>query len=131
MSRYGNYDENDYFEPTRHVKQQTMNGCHRVDDEDEDDLYENRIEFEAVTRLLNSNVYLHDSLRKNAEKLKRWLNESEEFATAWRDFQNSGGIDADDFKSFMAGTFRCRLVPRKKHLRLVSNSKPKPIRLRR
>src|SRR3981189_1817475 len=98
MARYGNYDEDDYFEPTRHVKQQAMNGRHSVDDDYEDDLYENRIEFEAVTRLLRSNVYFQDGLRANAEKLKRWLSESEEFATAWRDFTESGGINADDFK---------------------------------
>jgi hypothetical protein len=129
MSRYGNYDEDDYFEPTRHIKK-TVNGC-RVDDyRDEDDLYENRIEFEAVTRMLKSNVYHQEGLRANADRLKRWLSESEEFATAWKDFIASGGINADDFKSFMAGTFRCRLVRRKKHLRLVANAKPQRIRLR-
>ena len=130
MSRYGDSFEDNYFEPTRSIKK-TVNGC-RVDDyRDEDDLYENRIEFEAVARLLKSNVYFQEGLRANAERLKRWLSESEEFATAWKDFTDSGGINADDFKSFMAGTFRCRLVRRKKHLRLVANNKPRRIRLRR
>ena len=129
MSRYGGYDENDYFEPTRHIKK-AVNG-RRVDDyRDEDDLYENRIEFEAVTRLLKSVVYHQEGLRANAERLKCWLCESEEFAEAWRDFVNSGGISAADFESFMAGKFRCRRVPRKKHLRLVANAKPQRIRLR-
>ena|SRR5882724_7548135 len=130
MSRYGNYDEGDYFEPTRHVKQ-AMNGRRQYSEEDfEDEFYENRIEIDAVWRLLKSNTYHLEGLTANAERLKCWLSESEEFATAWRDFIASGGINADDFKSFMAGTFRCRLVRRKKHLRLVANAKPQRIRLR-
>jgi hypothetical protein len=128
--RYGD-PEDDFFEPTRHtIKKAAANGCHRYDDY-EDDGDRGRIEIDEVVRLLKSNNYYRDGLRANVATLKRWLDGSEEFAEAWKDFTISGGISADDFKSFMAGTFRCRRVPRKKHLRLVASAKPQRIKLPR
>jgi hypothetical protein len=123
-------DQDDFFEPTRRTIKKAANGFHRYDDyEDDDD--RDRIEIDEVVRLLKSNNYYQNGLRATAATLKRWLDGSEEFAEAWKDFTISGGINADDFERFMAGTFRCRRIRRKKHLRLVANNKPGRIRLRR
>ena len=90
-----------------------------------------RIDANDVLDTLYSIEQHRQELHDATNTLQRWLNGSEEFTEAWREFTNCGGITAADFKSFVDGTFRCRRIRRKKHLRLVANNKPQRIRLRR
>ncbi len=131
MSRTYDDDDDGYFEPTRRqpIKRAVNGRSYNDDDFDDDD--RDRIEIDEVVRLLKANVYYGDGLRANAVTLQKWLNGSEEFSEAWHEFTGSGGISADDFRSFMNGTFRARLTRRKKHLRLVATTKAPRIRLRR
>jgi hypothetical protein len=89
------------------------------------------IEHDEVIDLLQSIERHQHALREAYRTIQQWLDGSEQFAEAWCEFTESGGVSADDFVRFIAGTFRCRRVRRKKHLRLVSSSKPQRIRLRR
>lgn len=66
------------------------------------------------------------------ELLRRWLAWSPDLQEAWNKFQRYGGTSGQDFRALMQGNLRHRLNLRsKKHLRLISNRQPRPIRLRR
>ena len=81
------------------------------------------IEHDEVIGLLQSMERHQQALHEANSTMQQWLNGSDEFADAWREFTESGGVSVDDFKAFINGTFRCRLVRRKKHLRLVNRNR--------
>ena len=43
----------------------------------------------------------------------------------YESFLRSGGISHEDFERFLDGDMRPRLTPRKGHLRLISNTRPR------
>jgi hypothetical protein len=117
----GKFDDEDDEEELRPLRRRIYN-----EDEDEEEpeydpeeelehflqrLDRFRRQFALEFRLLNSLLTRHPDLRAQYES-----------------FLRSGGISHADFERFLDGDMRPRLTPRKGHLRLVSNTRPRLVR---
>ncbi len=93
-----------------------------ADYEDDFDVY---IDVDDVVSLLRSIEYSQRQLRSAAEILQRYVEDSPDFAKAWREFNDAGGVSAEDFERFLDDRMRYRPVKRKRHLRVISNNRGK------
>jgi hypothetical protein len=65
------------------------------------------------------------SIAAYTNMLQGWLATSDEFAAAWQEFCEQGGLSASDYHAFVHGCFQPRPLECQKHLRLVAdNDKP-------
>jgi hypothetical protein len=85
---------------------------------------------DEVVALLRDIERLRNRLASNAYILQHWLHGSEDLAKIWQAFTMQGGIGADDFEKFMAGTFRpCHPIRQCRHLRLLTGSQRRSARM--
>jgi hypothetical protein len=85
------------------------------------------ISLSDIMDLLLSIERSRQALRNDMATLQEWLADNSEFAKAYREFEGAGGVSADDFYKFVAGTFRVRRgIRKKRHLRLITSNKSLP-----
>jgi hypothetical protein len=93
-------------------------------DDDEDDGYYLDDPEEALTRLLKRIGSIRDQLDQTQGQLSDLLQEEPELAQQYRRFIQQGGLTAEDFERFQLNLLRPRITRSRKHLRLVSSTKP-------
>ena len=110
---------------------------HRTDDEDERRLvrryltsrrpdYAQVDEEDQLARILATINQLRQQLNAKNAELRGLLNFYPNLKEKWDRFLNRGGVSAEDWERYSTGgDMRPRLTPRKGHLRLVSNTRPR------
>ena len=92
-----------------------------LDEEDEDKPLRSYIEQRDVIFLWRAIEHHRHEIAHQEARFRHWLQRSPELAKDWREFQSLGGVTADDFVKFCAGTMRHRLTRERKHLRMIVN----------
>ena len=87
-----------------------------LDEEDEDKPLRSYIEQRDVIILWRAIEHHRHEIAHQEARFRHWLQSSPELAEHWREFQSLGGVTADDFAKFCAGTMRHRLTRERKHL---------------
>jgi len=83
---------------------------------------------EELKHLLQRLDHYRQQLESERRQLNQLLNRYPELRQQYESFLRSGGISSEDFERFLDGDMRPRLTPRKGHLRLVSNTRPRLVR---
>jgi hypothetical protein len=78
---------------------------------------------DEVVELLQSMERYRQRIADAAFVFSDWLEGSPQLQEVWNKFIQAGGITADDFRKFLDGRFRYRLIRQRRHLRLVVNNK--------
>ena len=81
--------------------------------------------------ILKAIDYTRSRLDCHQVKLAHLFRRYPDLQEQWRKFTRYGGLSADDFRLFLKGQLRPRITRQRKHLRLVSNRKAIPVKLRK
>jgi hypothetical protein len=74
--------------------------------------------------------YQRHRLNRYGAALKSLLQRYPDLQAKWRQFTGAGGLSAEDFKLFLRGQWRPKIIRQRRHLRLVVNQRHKPTVIR-
>jgi hypothetical protein len=122
-------DDDDYKPRFRRLAKKPVHS-HTWDDEDDEEEEDDGDEHDPRDELIDVLESIDDA-RESLDNYQLTLSylfaRHPDLKLQWRKFLQVGGLTADDFRKFLRGELRPRIVRQRKHLRLVSNRKVTPL----
>ena len=118
MGKFDDEDDEEEFRPRRRY----LGARYHYEEEEREPEYDPENELERILHRLDS---FRHRFALEFRLLNSLLTRHQDLRAQYESFLRSGGISSEDFDRFLEGDMRPRLTPRKGHLRLVSNIRPR------